>query len=335
MPINKNSYIRFRIIDKCLRDKQKPFPTKEELMEACAVIGDISSRTIDRDLYSMQHDEELGYFAPISFERKRKGYFYTDAYYSINKFPLRENDLYALEFVFSLLRQFEGIGPVEQYRETLQKIEELINIRSVFGEDRFENFVEVEKSLSAGGNQFLNDLMIAIKEKKVVELFYKSFSSVSEKRYDFFPYVLKEYRNRWYVIGKNKHTDSIVTFALERINKVILTKEYFKKDIEFSAKEYFKYSFGISVNNQFKPEKIVLKFDANQAPFIKSQPWHQSQKIISDTKKEFKIELTVIPSYELKAQILSYGATVEVLKPSYLRDEIIDIFSSALKKYLK
>ncbi len=333
MPISKNSHIRFRIIDKCLRDKQKPFPSKEELIDACSVIGELSSRTIDRDLYSMQHDEELGYFAPISFDRKRKGYFYTDAYYSINKFPLRENDLYALEFVFSLLKQFEGIGPVEQYKETLNKIEELINIRSVFGEDKFENFVEVEKSLSAGGNQFLNDLMLAIKEKNIVNLYYKSFSSDTEKQYEFLPYVLKEYRNRWYVIGKNKATESIVTFGLERINKIILTEVYFKKDADFSAKEYFKYSFGISVNNKFKPEKIVLKFDANQAPFIKSQPWHQSQKIISDTKKEFIIELTVIPSYELKAQILSYGATVEILKPSYLRNEIIETYSNSIKKY--
>ena len=333
MPKNKNAYIRYRIIDGCLRNKQKPFPSKPELIEACETIGQISLRTIEQDLYDMQYDEELGYFAPISFDRKRKGYFYTDAFYSINKFPLRENDLYALEFVFSLLKQFEGIGPVEQYRETLNKIEELINIRSVFGEDRFENFVEVEKSLSAGGNQFLNDLMVAIKEKNIVQLFYKSFSSDKEKMYDFLPFVLKEYRNRWYVIGKNKATESIVTFALERIHKIILTEEHFKKDTTFSAKEYFKYSFGISVNNQFKPEKIVLKFDANQAPFIKSQPWHQSQKIISDTKKEFKIELTVIPSYELKAQILSYGATVEVLQPSYLREEMLNTFTNSLKRY--
>ena len=84
-------------------------------------------------------------------------------------------------------------------------------------------------------------------------------------------------------------------------------------------------------------KKIVLIFDPNQAPFIKSQPWHQSQKIISDSKKEFKIELTVIPSYELKAQILSYGATVEVLKPSHLREEMIETIknlSLSIKKIL-
>jgi predicted DNA-binding transcriptional regulator YafY len=333
MPLNKNSYIRFRIIDKCLRDKQKPFPTKEELVEACSVIGEVSTRTIDRDLYSMQHDEELAYFAPISFDRKRKGYFYTDAYYSINKFPLRENDLYALEFVFSLLRQFEGIGPVQQYRETLNKIEELINIRSVFGESTSENFVEVERSLSAGGNEFLNDLMLALKEKKVVQLHYKSFTSDSEKQYHFLPYVLKEYRNRWYVTGKNETSQSIVTFALERIIKIEVMERHFKKDDDFSAKEYFKYSFGISVNNDFKPEKIILKFNPNQAPFIKSQPWHQSQKIITDNKKEFKMELMVFPSYELKSQILSYGATVEVIKPIYLRNEIIEILKRASTLY--
>ncbi len=333
MPKNKNAYIRYRIIDGCLRNKQKPFPSKDELIVACETIGQISLRTIEQDLYDMQYDEELGYFAPINFDRKRKGYFYTDAYYSINKFPLRENDLYALEFVFSLLRQFEGIGPVQQYRETLNKIEELINIRSVFGESTSENFVEVERSLSVGGNEFLNDLMLAIKEKKVVQLYYKSFTSDTEKQYNFLPYVLKEYRNRWYVTGKNETSQSIVTFALERIIKIEVIERHFKKDADFSAKEYFKYSFGISVNNNFKPEKIILKFDAHQAPFIKSQPWHQSQKIITDNHKEFKMELMVFPSYELKSQILSYGATVEVIKPAYLRNEIIDTLKNASTLY--
>jgi predicted DNA-binding transcriptional regulator YafY len=333
MPKNKNAYIRYRIIDGCLRNKQKPFPNKEELIAACEVIGSVSLRTIEQDIYDMQHDEELGYFAPISFDRKRKGYGYTDPYYSISKFPLRENDLYALDFVFSLLKQFEGIGPVQQYRETLDKIEELINIRSVFGEEPSEQFVEVEKGLSAAGNEFLNDLMLAIKERRTISLTYKRFGNDAAKTYAFNAYVLKEYRNRWYVTGRNSGTDRIVTFALERITGLQLTDTYFKKDPDFSAKEYFKYSFGISVNNDFKPLKVLLKFDPEQAPFIRSQPWHQSQQILVDTQNEFRIELTVIPSYELKAQVLSYGATVEVLKPSYLRKEIQDELRKAAGRY--
>jgi len=333
MPKNKNAYIRYRIIDACLRNKQKPFPGKDELIEACEVIGQVSLRTIEKDLSDMQFDEELGYFAPISFDRKQKGYYYTDAYYSISKFPLRENDLYTLEFAFSLLKQFEGIGQVQQYRETLNKIEEMINIRSVFGEEKTENFVEVEKSLSSAGNQFLNDLMIAIKEKRKIRLHYKKFGSDEEKQYLFKSYVLKEYRNRWYVTGKSENAENIATFALERITDIEITNENFKKDQEFSAKEYFKSSFGISVNNNLKPVKVVLKFDPVQSPFIKSQPWHQSQKIIADTKKEFTIELNVIPSYELKSQILSYGATVKVLKPSDLRKEVLAELKQAYGNY--
>lgn len=333
MPKNKNAFIRYRIIDACLRNKQKPFPSKDELISACEVIGNVSIRTIEQDIYDMQCDEELGYFAPISFDRKRKGYYYTDAYYSINKFPLRENDLYALEFVFSLLKQFEGIGPVNQYRETLKKIEELINIRSVFGEESFENFVEVEKSLSAAGNEFLNDLMLAVKEKRSVTLCYKKFGTDEIKGYEFNPYVLKEYRNRWYVTGKNSVSSKVVTFALERITKVVLSEHFFKKDTSFNAKEYFKYSFGISVNNNFKPEKVIIKFDPEQAPFIKSQPWHESQKVITDSKKEFVIEINVMPSYELTAQILSYGETAEVLKPLHLRNNINEILRRAVQRY--
>lgn len=333
MPKNKNAYIRYRIIDGCLRNKQKTFPSKEELIQSCEAIGQVSMRTIEQDLYDMQHDEELGYFAPISFDRKQKGYYYTDPYYSISRFPLRENDLYALEFAFSLLKQFEGIGPVQQYRETLNKIEELINIRSVFGEDSFEHFVEVEKGLSAGGNEFLNDLMLAIKERQEVQLSYQRFGAEEQKQYLIRPYVLKEYRNRWYVTGRNVHSEKIVTFALERITALEVTGTHFKKDPSFSAQEYFKYSFGIFVQNDFTPEKVVLSFDPVQAPFIKSQPWHQSQQILKDTPQEFRIELTVIPSYELKSQILSYGATIEVIRPSYLRQEIANILAKASTRY--
>ena len=71
MPKNKNALMRYRIIDACLRNKF-------DFMRACENLGAISLRTVEKDIYDMMYDEELGYNAPIVYSRAEKGYYYDD-----------------------------------------------------------------------------------------------------------------------------------------------------------------------------------------------------------------------------------------------------------------
>ena len=332
MPKNKNAFIRYRIIDTALRNRHKRFPTKAELIEACSGLGTVSARTIDKDIYDMKNDEELAYFAPIEYDRKNNGYYYSDESYSISKIPLKPEDLYALEFACSLLKQFEGIEPVKQFIQSVTKIEDFINMKRIAGEN-LNDIIETEKGLNAKGNEHLGVLLSAIKEKKVLMIHYKRFGEVAPKTYTYHPYVLKEYRNRWYVTGKSADSGRIIIFALERLLEVIVTKEHFKQDDAFDAKQFFKHSFGISVLSGLKPEKVVIKFNPNEAPYIKSQPLHETQEIIKDNDKEFRISIEVIPSYELRSHILSYGNNAEIIKPESLRKEHRETLEKALKLY--
>jgi predicted DNA-binding transcriptional regulator YafY len=332
MPKNKNAFIRYRIIDGALRNKHKRYPTKQDLIDACNGLGSISARTIDSDIYDMKFDEELGYFAPIEYNRKERGYYYSDANYSINNMPLKQEDLYALEFACSLLKQFEGIGPVQQFIQSVEKIEDYVNLRSVYGNDDFLQIVETEKSLSQKGNEYLSPLLMSIKEQQAVLIHYKGYGHTEIKTYELHPYVLKEYRNRWYVTGRLPDKERIQTFALERIRQIIPAKKTFRKDRDFNPAEFFKHSFGISVLD-FEPQLVTLRFDPGEAPFITSQPLHQTQQVIKDNEKEFIITLDVIPSYELKSHILSYGDKVEVVSPADLRKQHIETLRTALEKY--
>lgn len=125
----------------------------------------------------------------------------------------------------------------------------------------------------------------------------------------------------------------IATFALERISLLKTLEKRFKLKETFSRKDYFKYSFGITVINGYKPEQIVLKFNIKQGLYIKAQPIHSTQKIVKETKNEIQIAITVIPSYELTSQILSYGNDVELLKPKYLRNVIKAQLEYSIKNY--
>lgn len=332
MPKNKNAFIRYRIIDGCLRNKHQKFPTKQDLIEACSGLGSVSERTIDKDIYDMKYDEELGYQAPIEYDRKLRGYYYSDPDYSISKIPLKQEDLYAIEFACSLLKQFEGIAPVQQFVESIEKIEDYINLHNIYGNDDFLDIIQTEKGLSNKGTEHLSPVLLAIKEHNVIIIHYQRFGH-EVKHYSFEPYVLKEYRNRWYVTGRVQESNRITTFATERITHIIPTKNKFEKDPSFNVQEYFKHSFGISVYNNYEPVVVELSFDAGEAPYIKSQPLHETQQIIADTEKELRIRLHVIPSYELKSSILSYGDKVKVISPENLREEHKLTLEKALKKY--
>jgi predicted DNA-binding transcriptional regulator YafY len=333
MPKNKQAYIRYRIIDACIRNKQKPFPTKEELIKACEVIASVSLRTIEQDLSDMQHDEELGYLAPIKYDKRQKGYYYTDPNFSISNIPLKEHDLYALEFAVALLKQFEGIDTVAQFSEAVTKIEDYVNVRSLMTDTDMAQVIQLEQSTSSKGQEFLNIILGAIKEQKTITFAYKKFDSSAEKEHLLSPYVLKEYRNRWYVTGKSETTDAIVTFGLDRILSLSINTGLFVRDPAFNIHDYFKFSFGISVSNNLKPEEVHLQFTATQGAYIKSQPLHSTQQLLSETADYVKVCIRVIPSFELKSQLLSYGSQVQVLQPQWLKNEIKKEWQKALELY--
>ena len=332
MPKNKNAFIRYRIIDSTLRNRQKKYPSKKELIEACSGLGTVSARTIDKDIYDMKFDEELGYDAPIEYNRKYNGYYYSEAEYSINKIPLRQEDLYALEFACSLLKQFEGIEPVKQFIQSVGKIEEFINMKKIAGE-KLDDIIQTEKGTGFAGNEYLGKMLTAILERKVVMIHYRRYDREQVKSYTYHPYVLKEYRNRWYVTGRAPTEGRIITFALERIKAMIPADENFIPDPAFKVSDYFKYSFGISVLSGFKPVEIKLSFHASEAPYLKSQPLHNTQKIIRENDREFVISLHLIPTYELKAQIFSFGDKVKVLSPPSLREEMLVTLKKAIQQY--
>ncbi|MCB0756639.1 MAG: WYL domain-containing protein, partial [Flavobacteriales bacterium] len=73
------------------------------------------------------------------------------------------------------------------------------------------------------------------------------------------------------------------------------------------------YSFGITAGG--KPEKIVLKFAPQEGRYVKAQPLHPTQKIIKENQDGMTVELKVIPSYELRSSIRSFGKNVEVIEP--------------------
>ncbi|HEY1024464.1 MAG TPA: WYL domain-containing protein, partial [Sphingobacteriaceae bacterium] len=147
------------------------------------------------------------------------------------------------------------------------------------------------------------------------------------------PYALKEFKGRWYVLGKDEKDSGIKTFGLDRIINIEITKKKFPYPVNFDLADTYKNSFGIISPPQTTPEKIILEFDADQGKYIKSFPLHSSQQTIKDDRDTLLVSIDVHATHDMVMEILSYGNRVRVIEPQHLKATIRNIYSEALMQY--
>jgi predicted DNA-binding transcriptional regulator YafY len=276
----------------------------------------ISDSLFSKDIQQMKRM----YSAPIKFDRAHNGYCYTEEGFSIKEFPLTHEEIEALDYSTALLHHLKGTRMFQQFENAINKVIEGYRVSKILGKSE-QQILQVEEPLGSEGHQFLEQILKAIVERSVLCVTYRGFGK-EEKIHQLSPYLLKEYRNRWYVIGFSDRTENTIVLALDRIREIKSGTHKFNSKTDFNPEDYFKYSVGITQVNDTNAEKVRLQFTAFQAHYIISQPLHHSQKIISETDQGVVIELEVYITTELKMAILSYGKEVKVLAPGSLQKEI-------------
>lgn len=187
--------------------------------------------------------------------------------------------------------------------------------------DRLSNHIHFEKR-KPQGTEHLYGLLHAIKNTlKIKFTYYKYWEGEFTKR-KFKTYALKEFRNRWYIIGMEEGVDHIKSFALDRLSALEILKEKFEMPDDFNVNQYYKYCFGIVGPKAEEPKNIILSFTRFQGKYIKSLPLHESQSILIDNEKEFRISLQLYLTHDFFMELLSFGNEVKVIQPKALQTRI-------------
>ena len=333
MPANKFATIRYHVIDKMLRNKYKPYPSVEDIIEKCSevLLKPISLSSIEKDIRAMKNDEALGYFAPIGFSRTHKGYFYTDEEYSIDSVPLNDDEIEAVKFATNILTQFKNIAIFKDYENAIEKVLDKVNLTEM-NPKKAEDYIQFENTPTVKGNEFLAPILSAIRQSRIVVFEYRSFKSDETKSREVEPYLLKEYKNRWYLVAVEKGTKIFKVFGLERMKEVGVNPETFKKLKSFNPTKFFKYSVGITTKPQEEP--VLVKFECNSVlvQYLETQPIHSSQKVEKSSQGGV-VSLEVIVTFELEQLLLGFGNEVKVLEPKSLIDSLILKHQEAINKY--
>lgn len=299
--MSKQGYIRrYTLIIENVNTNR--FPSLADIKEFLFNNGfEISMRTLQRDIEQIRYEFGI----EITYERERNGY-YIDVENSFNM----DGFLRFLEIANTSELLMEGL---KESKDTLSFIQ-------------FESFGQLR------GIENLKPLLFAIKNQRVIRFRHQNFHTGEVKKFTINPYLLKEYLNRWYLIGKIKSQDFFINFGIDRITELKVMDTIFEQDTETNPASLFENIIGLSKSGS-EPQEIVLSFTPLQGKYVKSLPLHKSQEIILDNDVELRIKLKLVPNFEFMQQLLMLGEAVKVIKPYGLRKEIKQSLENALAQY--
>ena len=280
---------------------QYPYCSLQEMM------GNLSNkdfypteRTMQRDLKTIR---EMC-FIDIKYSRLHNGYF-------IDKESERDFNEW--------MQLFELFNRANVINEVLIKTPGTID------------YIDFDQSVSIHQEQLFPSVLIAIIERRKINFTYQRFWEDEPIQIELEPQLLKEYLNRWYVVGTNE-AGEFRSYGLERVTEFQILASTFKPNVKNPKKLFYDV---IGLYSENKLEQVVLSYQPFQGKYIKSQPLHPSQKTLIDNDSELRIEITVCPNFELEEQILKQGDRVRVLEPEWLRKSILDRIRRALDNYEK
>lgn len=171
------------------------------------------------------------------------------------------------------------------------------------------------------GQRHLTPIIEAMRDGVKIRIMYQSFHSAEPSTFILAPYCVRVFRQRWYVLGTSEKGKELRLYGLDRILNTERTATPFAPPKDFDAEAFFANGYGVTVDER-KPEIVRISVDAYQANYLRSLPIHPSQEETERNNDYSVFQFFIVPTYEFIKELLSYGGTLEVLSPKWLRKEI-------------
>jgi len=338
MPTNKNALVRYRHLDRLLSDHHHYYDIHDltekvnDLLEFDG-FSPVTQRCIEKDLIDMQ-----GLFsAPIEHEKKnsKNCIFYWNRSFTIFSQEMSREERNLLREVLSTIGQFNG----------LDNFKWLDDFKIGLGLEERRQIISFSNNPFLQNSNLLGTLFDQISNEVVIKLSYHTFTDPTIRSIVFHPYLLKQYNDRWFLLGAADSDHKILTFALDRIDEVepLPEKKYAECPVELQ--ERFENIVGVTLYEERKCEHILCWVNDSSKGYVDTKPMHESY---TPYKGEKEIELhnqypqlegglffsiDCIPNFELIRELCSFGSNLVVLTPDTIRSEIRNRLQEHLEQY--
>ena len=321
MPTNKNAFIRYKYLDRLLSDRHHYYDMNaltekvNDMMERDMLGMSVGVRTIQKDILALQL---APFSAPIDFKKinGKNVYRYTDPTFSIFSQELSREERNLLREVLNTIGQFNG----------LDNFQWLDNFKIGLGLEDRRQIISFSNNLYYEGSNLLGTLFDQISNEVVIRLSYHTFNDETVRALDFHPYLLKQYNDRWYLIGAADSDKKILHFALDRIDKVEPLPQKKYEQCSEDLAERFEDIVGVTLYEDRPVEHILCWVSDTSKGYVDTKPIHGSYTPIkgeddNQLHKEHPqlqggmfFTLDCISNFELIRELCSYGKELLVLR---------------------
>lgn len=175
------------------------------------------------------------------------------------------------------------------------------------------------------GHKYLPPIIQAIKSGYTIEIVYRSYRDNEDFTIYIDPYAARFFNKRWYLIGFSHLKQDISIYFIDQIVSLrAITYKTFDFPEGFSVGNYFKDCFGVYTDNSKAAETVLVKASGRLSEHMRSFPMHPSQNEIETRDGCSIFSLFLKPDTDFKHEVLSKGASLEILSPEWLREEIAE-----------
>jgi predicted DNA-binding transcriptional regulator YafY len=310
----------------------------QDLVDACSdalydfegIRKGISTRSVQLDIQMMRSDK-LGYNAPIEVY-DHKYYKYSAPNFSITELPLSQTDYDKLAEAVDMLRQYADFDYFTEMSDVIGRLQDTLAI----AKNNRAPIVAFERNSNLMGLKFLNPLYNYIANKQTLTISYQPFNNPKPKNWVVWPYLLKEYRNRWFLFCTRVADHKLFNLALDRMKSIEPTKEIpFQEDSHFDPSTFFKDVIGVTKTRKTPLETVRFIANSEQAPYIETKPVHSSQMVLERNDEDGTVlfQCKVVLNFEFYALMLSYGPGVKIISPKCAVRTIRKMLNVAAEQY--
>lgn len=371
MPSNKNAVIRYMYLDQMLSDRYNKYTCVDllnkvnerlELAGYPTIGGDPSDneryiksgkRVIQLDLQALQ---ESPFYMEIDSSDRIDGapvYRYADQTQSLFSKPLSDDEKRLLQEVLNTLGQFAGLDSFEW----LNDLQEKLNDRKSFGRNEFDKvnsdsrkIISFSSNNYLEGKDYLGTLFTLIANKKVVDVEYAPFGD-TVRTIRIYPYLLKQYNDRWYLIGTPLadkkfpyRKDFFVNLPLDRMEAIHPVEGIPFIDCDENFEERYEDIIGITYYENEPMTPIILAVKDSYTGYIDTKPLHGSQARLAADEQErlhqkyqtftgytfYGLELK--PNREFYNHVYRNGDNILLVSPRDIREKMVAELENSLAR---
>lgn len=379
MPKNKNAVIRYMFLDQLLSDQKHQYTCLDlvikcnDMLEQAGYPGicgchvrsrdDVNAtnsdefrsgkRLIQMDLQALQDSpfnmeidsSEKSYGSPI--------YRYKDQTRTLFSKQLSDDEKRLLKEVLNTLGQFSGVDSFSWLQDLREKLEDKHSFGDSYfdieGKDVIDNrtIIAFEENKYLRNKEYLSRLFSFISNNQTITISYKKFTETETKKYTVYPYMLKQYSNRWYLICTPVVDETgaynpglVLNLPLDRFaGEIKADKRHKFKECAVELEERYEEIIGITYYSENPVDEIIFVVKESAVPFIETKPIHETQRACLDMQyhvegyKTFCIECRY--NHELLSTLSSYGEEIIILSPVHLREKMLHRLEEQLMGYKK